>query len=144
MINIMLKNQASKDWTTNIWSDFDKVFKDFGNLSNFSNVSNNYNLIKKENEYVLEFNVAGCLKENIKISTNDNMLTVEHTDLKSNEDKKENYLYKSFSAKSFKQMFDLDGFDSNNIKAENKDGILKISLPILKKDKPKGKIIEIQ
>jgi len=105
-------------------SVFDDLFRSFGFDDEIK-----YNLIQKENEYQLEFNVAGFKKENFKIDVEDNQLKVIYDDNKSKECSKENYIFKSFSNNSFVKIFDLSDIDSTNIKAKHEDGILKITLP---------------
>ncbi|MCG4579629.1 Hsp20 family protein, partial [Clostridium cochlearium] len=60
------------------------------------------------------------------------------------EDKGENYIRRERSYGEFKRAFYVDNVDENNIRASFKDGVLKINLPKLEKDKKIGRQIEIE
>ena len=89
-----------------------------------------YNLIKKDNGYELEFNIAGYDKSKLDIDVQDKELTVSYEDTEPETNK--HYVFKSFPNKSFKKVFNLTDIDVKNVKAKHEDGILRIVLPKLK------------
>lgn len=100
--------------------------------------------IYEENDmYHIEMDAPGYDKKDISISLEDGNLVIEATKEESkNENKK--YLHrerKSFS--SFKRSFYLGDVCEEDIKAEFKDGILKISVPKEKEQEKSKKMITI-
>lgn len=86
-----------------------------------------YNLIKKDDAYELEFNIAGYSKDKVMIDVKENELIVSYDDTQPETDKV--YVFKTFPDKSFKKVFNLTDIDIKNIKATHDDGVLRIVLP---------------
>ena len=99
-------------------------------LDTFSRVSNAkssgyppYNILKKDDSYVLEIAVAGFAKEDITITVKELQLTVEGQ-LEASDDEA---VYKGIATRDFKQNFVLAEYVV--VKgAEMKDGMLRITL----------------
>lgn len=83
----------------------------------------------EENDFIIEFDVPGYSKENIKVLVDDNILKIRG-ELKTN--RKTDSFIKEYSLNN--------KFDKENISAEVKDGILTIKIPYRKN---KEKLIEI-
>ena len=101
--------------------------------------------IKDEGDkYVMEAELPGFDKEDIKldISGNDLVLTAEHK--AENEDKQDKYIRRERTYGSYQRSFDLTGIDTNNITAEYKNGILTLDLPKMQEVKPETKRLEIK
>ena len=83
------------------------------------------------NEYVLEADLPGFKKEDIKLDINGDVLTVqaerhsEHED----KDKKDKYIRCELSYGLYSRQFDVSEIDTENIKAKYEDGVLKLTLP---------------
>ena len=83
------------------------------------------------NEYVLEADLPGFKKEDIKLDINGDVLTVqaerhsEHED----KDKKDKYIRCERSYGLYSRQFDVSEIDTENIKAKYEDGVLKLTLP---------------
>jgi len=112
------------------------VFDDFFNNSFFNNDFTDatmpaVNIKEGEKSYELEFAVPGLNKKDFNIDLNHNVLTVSYE--KKNEEAKteENYTRREYSYESFQRSFTLPEGKINydKIKANYKDGILKIELP---------------
>lgn len=86
-------------------------------------------LYEKGNNYIVEADAPGFKKENIKIETDEGYLiiTIAKEDEKEEEDK--NYLRHERYSNFYKRQFYLGNMDEDNIKAEFKDGTLKITVP---------------
>ncbi|HMG15747.1 MAG TPA: Hsp20/alpha crystallin family protein [Saprospiraceae bacterium] len=100
------------------------------NVKNLANkISRPFSNIKKtEDAYELYLSVPGFTKENIKISTDQDLLHIEGTmEEMSSEDYK--YNHKEFGTQNFKRSFRLPEFvNYDNITAQCKDGILLVKL----------------
>lgn len=89
----------------------------------------NYNVLEKDNHYELSIALPGFKKEDINVEIKDDLLTISSLVEKSEENKNEKYLKKSFSKTSFKKSFYLlEDVDLDNINAKMENGILTISL----------------
>lgn len=127
--------------------DFETVFDRTFGLSNkiSTQVGNSFpkhNHYKKDDEYFLEFALAGYSKEDISIEINDNNLILS-SEKKEHEGRE--YLDKNLTYKKFKRVFILDDkIDVNNIKSKFIDGMLTISLPFREESKPIKKLLTIE
>ena len=85
-------------------------------------------ILENEKEFILNMEVPGFNKENIKISLEQKYLTVEIDKEKKKESKTE-YLLKERYEGKFSRTFYVGNIDKANIKAKVEDGILSITLP---------------
>ena len=128
--------------------NFEKEFFDFPFLSFEDGMLSEFktDIIDNGNEYVLEADLPGFDKNDIKLDVDNNVLTIraqrhsEHEE----KDKKGKYVRCERSYGSYCRQFDLSGVDENGIKAKYDKGVLKLTLP--KKDKPTdtGRRLEIE
>lgn len=116
--------------------EFDKMFK--------ANTTLNYpphNLIKEDDEnFVLEFAVAGFGKDDITVSVENGVLTVSAE--KADQDDK-NYVYKGIATRKFLRSFNLPEYFEVGV-ASYQDGILSIDLfkDVPEEKKPKSIVIQ--
>ncbi len=99
----------------------------------------------REGEYAyhIDVDLPGVKKEDISVKVENNVLTLKG-ERKSKEEVKEKDYYKMESSfGSFTRSFTLpDNIDAENIHAENKDGVLEITLP--KKEQKKESVKQIK
>ncbi|MDP4109151.1 MAG: Hsp20/alpha crystallin family protein [Bacillota bacterium] len=101
-------------------------------------------IIDKGDKYMLQAELPGFDKKDIKIDIRDNYLTVTAEHSEENETKSNDFVRRERRYGSFSRGFDISDIDEEKIKASYKDGILELDLP--KKDpKPrlKGRSINI-
>jgi HSP20 family protein len=115
-------------------SVFDLMNSFFENDLNISNRSGNYspatNVIENENGFELELASPGLSKEDFKINVENQVLTISSEKEVNSEQKEKNYTRKEFMISSFSRSFTLPkSVDIDRIKAEYKDGVLKVELP---------------
>lgn len=80
--------------------------------------------------YHIDVDLPGVKKEDISVKVENNVLTLKGERKTKEEVKKEDYYKMESSFGSFTRSFTLpDNVDSENIHAENKDGVLEITLP---------------
>lgn len=95
------------------------------------------NVIENENDFQLDLIAPGYKKEEIKVTIDENELTIssieekESSKTKDSDDKqKPKYLRKEFSKRSFSRTFKLpENVEAEKIEASHKNGILSIKLP---------------
>ncbi len=105
----------------------------------------NVNTREGEYAYHVELDLPGIKKEDIEITTEDNILTISG-ERKMKEEIKEDDYYKVESAYGkFSRSFTLpEKIDVENIHAESKDGVLEVIIPKLSEEENKPKKIEIK
>ncbi len=121
----------------NINSDFDRLFSDFfGNsLSKRYNGSErtiypSIDLLESDKEFVVKAELPGIDKDNVKITLQENILTLLGDKIQEKEEKNENYRHNERIYGVFERSIRLPNFvDAKKIKANFKDGILSINLP---------------
>ena len=99
-----------------------------------------------ENAYLLEAELPGFNREDIKAEIKDGYLTI-HAEHKSDTDRKDennNYIRKERTYGSYTRRFDLSGIKSDGISASYKDGILTLTLPKEEVKVDTGRTLEIK
>ncbi|GAB3956584.1 hypothetical protein GCM10028805_46900 [Spirosoma harenae] len=90
------------------------------------------NIEETDSEYVISLFAAALVKENIKLSVKDDLLTVSYqgTDPENADNTSGNYTYQEYSNRSFERSFQLNNkVLTDGISASYADGILKVTLP---------------
>lgn len=129
----------NKDMLPSIFNDFfDRDLFDLTNSSLTNSTLPAVNIKESKEDYLVEVAAPGMNKEDFKIELENNFLVISSE----NEDKKEEegkeFTRREFSYQSFKRSFSLPKtIDDGKIKANYKDGVLKITLP--KKEEAKEK-----
>ena len=98
-----------------------------------------YNVIKfSDDEYVMEFAVAGFKKDDISITTEKNVLTVKGEKKDPEFEKDAGYVHKGIAGRKFKRSFELPEY-FEVVNANMEDGMLMIGLErhIPEEKKPK-------
>ena len=98
-----------------------------------------------EHAYHVEVDLPGVKKEDIRVDTKDNMVTITGERKTKKEVKEEDYYKVESSYGKFERSFTLpENVDVENIHAESKDGVLEVIIPKLEKAENKSKKIEIK
>jgi len=95
-------------------------------------------IAEHDNEYVVKLELPGVNKEDVKITLESNILTIQGDKKQEKETKKENYHRVERSYGAFQRSFTLPTtVKSDKIDAVYKEGVLTISLPKAEEAKPK-------
>ena len=137
-------NQGFND---GFWRDFDRQFQKLDHKINrlqystnrFNSQSRQY-FDKDSNSYVIEVKLSGLGKKDIDISAHKNMLVIKG--MHHSETTSDNQSAKSSTSFSHAISIPRDG-DKDNISADFKDGVLKVSIPKLDKPRPQVQKISI-
>lgn len=99
-------------------------------------------LQNNKKEYVIDADLPGIDKEDIKLEIKDDYLTIgfEVKSEKTDDNKEKNYVHKERSYQSMQRRFYLPNADEENIQAKLINGVLNIKIP---KSENKSKKIEI-
>ena len=132
------------------YSDVDRLINEFGRglhpgeATDEASWSPKVDIYETENSYVLNAELPGLKKKEIKIDLNDNTLTLNGEKKFEDKVEKENYVRVERSYGSFTRSFVLsDNVNAENITASYKDGVLKVTLPKKEEAKPKEIKVEI-
>lgn len=125
-------------------SIFDEFWKDWPGTTNTSDWVPAANIKEEETKYHVELSAPGYNREDIKVSVEDDTLTITGEVKIENEETKENYVKREFRSGNFKRSFNLNGMvDTDKIDAKYIDGILKIDLPKIENEVKKLKEITV-
>lgn len=96
------------------------------------------NIIEGKDDFRIEVAAPGLDKKDFTIDVKNNVLFITSEKRQEDEQKDEKYMRREFSYSSFKRSFSLpDSVDVDKIRANHKDGVLKIEIP--KKEEAKEK-----
>lgn len=97
-------------------------------------------------KYVLEAELPGFDKSDIKLDLNgDNLvITAEHSENTDEKDADGKYIRRERTYGSYQRSFDVSSVDTDKIDAEYKNGILILNLPKKKPDAPTARRLEIK
>jgi HSP20 family protein len=122
----------------------DRFFDDFFTNSFESDTvwHPNIDIVEKDDKLLTTVELPGINKEDVSISIENNVLSIEGTKKHEKEEKKEQYYRNERSFGSFKRSFKLPyPVDAKKIKANFKNGLVKIEIP--KSPEAKAKEIPI-
>ena len=83
---------------------------------------------ENDKEYNITVDLPGVDKNNIHLSYDDNVLTINVSQTKTNENKNSTYIRKERTSQEMSRSYYLDNGDENNIKAKLNDGVLSITV----------------
>lgn len=129
--------------------DIDCVFENFFNDSVFPSFYNRSGLMKvdireDDDRYMLDAELPGISKDQVQLSVDDDLLTIEVNYNEENEEKNKQYLRKERRCGSMTRSFNLANVDVEAIEAKMENGILTLSLPKKEPDKKARRAIDIQ
>jgi HSP20 family protein len=118
---------------------FDGVFRSTGDEDySFSSWAPAVDIAEHDDEYLVKVELPGVNKDEVKLTLENNILTIRGEKKQEKETKKENYHRVERSYGSFQRSFTLPAaVKSDKIDASYKDGILSVSLPKAEEAKPK-------
>jgi HSP20 family protein len=102
------------------------------------------NISESDNEYLIKVELPDVKKEDVKIAVSDGIITISGERKVEREDPSENAIRVESIYGMFTRSFVLPEFiDAKGIRAESKDGVLRIHIPKAKTDKSEPLAIEI-
>lgn len=128
----------------NPFRELDELSRRFWGDNDFSAFRTD--ISEKDGNYVLEAELPGFKKEDISIDIDKDCLTVSatHNSEAEENDKDKNYVRRERFYGSYSRSFNLNGIDTDEIKAAYNDGILSITMPKKEPEIPAARRLEIQ
>ena len=93
-----------------------------------------------ETSYIVEAELPGYSKEDIKVELSDGILTISAGTKKESEETKDNFVRKERYVGNVSRCYSFDDVDEDNVKAKYNNGILSIELVKIDKSLPKKNI----
>lgn len=132
----------------NINNSIQKYFDDFATMKpSFDKdvFSPKIDISEKENQLIIDAEIPGVQKEDLKITLQDNILTIEGEKKNVSEESKRNYFRTERSYGEFKKSFTLPEYvDSEKVNAKFNNGVLSILLDKVEEIEPVAKVIEVK
>ena len=100
----------------------------------------------KGSEYELVADLPGFRKEDIDVELTGNYLTIRAERKMEEEEKNEagEYVHRERTYGAFSRSFDISGIEESGIKANYRDGVLRLTLPKREKTVPAARRLEIE
>lgn len=103
------------------------------------------NISETDKEYLIKAELPEVKKEDVKVELADGVITISGERKHEKEHKDENEIRVESFYGSFSRSFSLpDNVDANGIRAESKDGVLRVHIPKTEAAKPKSITINVQ
>jgi HSP20 family protein len=103
------------------------------------------NISETDKEYLIKAELPEVKKEDVKVELADGVITISGERKHEKESKDENVLRVESFYGTFSRSFSLpDNVDANAIKAECKDGVLRVHVPKKEPSKPKAIAIDVK
>ena len=132
----------------NIHNTIQQYFDDFSSMKssfNTESFSPRIDISEKGNQLIIDAEVPGVKKEDLKITLQDNILTIEGEKKNVSEESERKYFRTERSYGSFKKSFTLpEDVDSEKVDANFKNGVLSILLSKVEEKAPIEKVIEVK
>jgi len=131
----------------NLTSNLQRYFEDFPTfgLNYEENILPRMDIMEDDKSIVMETEIPGMKKNDIKISVEDKVLKIEGEKKREEEKKEKNYYRAERLFGKFERSFVLpDTIDTDKIDAEFEDGVLKINLKKVEAKKPETKEIKVK
>ena len=139
----MIPFERSDDNFFDLFDNFERKF--FGN-SNAAIPDFRTDIRDAGDRFVLEAELPGFNKEDIKLDVKDGILTIsaQHTENKDEKDDKGSYIRRERRYGSFTRSFDITGIDEAGITAAYNNGVLELNLPKAQPTVPEARRIAIE
>ena len=140
------RNVAPRGFFDDFTSDFFKPLLDgFGMIR--PDQATKVDVKDEGDRYTLEADMPGVSKDNLKVEVANGTLTIsaDYDEKKEEKGEDDKYVYRERRCGSMRRSFNVDGIREDDITAEFKDGVLKLTLPKQEvKAIPEARAIEIQ
>lgn len=101
-------------------------------------------MYETDKDIVIEANLPGCDKKDIRVKVEDNLLTISGEKNEEKETKKKNFYQKEQQFGSFQRTLSLPRYaNTEAAKASYEKGVLKVTLPKTEKSSESGKRIDV-
>lgn len=147
MFDLRPYNRKNNVTSYNPFREMDSFFDDpFRFFDGKALAEFNTDIIESGNNYILEADLPGFEKGDIKLDVKDDIFTIKaerHTETEK-KDKDSRSICCERSYGSYSRQFDVSGIDTDKISAKYENGVLKLTMPKKKAPKETSKHLEIE
>ena len=129
---------------SSLFDMLDNFERNFFGSSNSTVSSFRTDIRDEGDKFVLEAELPGFKKEDIKLDLKDGILTISAQHTEENEEKKNSYIRRERRYGSFSRSFDVSGIQEDHITAAYNNGVLELTLPKAQPVVPAARQIDIQ
>lgn len=116
---------------------FDVVFNNDPFFSSWESYTPKVDIVEKKDKYLLNVDLPGIKKEDVKIDLKDNVLTISGERKCEHQEEKDSFYRSEVSYGKFSRSFNIEGVDPERIKAKFDNGLLKLELEKSKERRPR-------
>ena len=116
-----------------------RLMESFFNEDTFT-YGRDLDIYKDEDKFLVELEMAGFDKEDIHVEFKGDILSIQAEHKEASEEEEKNYFYQSRSYKNVHRQMRFSGIDEEKVKANYKNGVLKVTLPTKVKSEASNKI----
>jgi len=144
-----MKNLMIRPSRMDMASQIENMFSDFWRWPFVERQADGFvpatDIEETDKEFRIVFELPGMEKKDIKVSVEDNILTVSGERKDRSEEKGKNYVRSEIRCGSFSRSFSLPRtVDVNNVAADYRDGLLTVTLQKTEEAKPKEIEVKVQ
>lgn len=145
MPNLAPFRKHGRDLGNEMWDAFTDFFNDDNFFAPIRSDTHRFRTDIKDtgNEYVIEAELPGFEKEDIKVDYDQNYLTISAKRESLTKEEKENYIRQERHFGEFFRRFFVENIDENKIEATFKNGLLTLTCPKIQIENTNRKRIEI-
>ena len=129
---------------SSLFDMLDNFERNFFGSSNNTASSFRTDIRDEGDKFVLEAELPGFKKEDIKLDLKDGILTISAQHSQESEEKKNSYIRRERRYGSFSRSFDVSGIQEDHITAAYNNGVLELTLPKAQPVVPAARQIDIQ
>ncbi len=139
-----LTKKQEKPEKRDVFADFfDEFFNDRGLRTEAASLTPAVDVMEEKDKYLITADLPGLKQEDINVEVDDNILKISGERKEEKEEKEKKYHYVERSYGSFARSFTLlRNADAEKIKANYKNGELKLEVPKTEEAKPKKISVE--
>ena len=129
---------------SSLFDMLDNFERNFFGSSNNTASSFRTDIRDEGDKFVLEAELPGFKKEDIKLDLKDGILTISAQHSQESEEKQNSYIRRERRYGSFSRSFDVSGIQEDHIPAAYNNGVLELTLPKAQPVVPAARQIDIQ
>lgn len=118
--------------------------KFLSNIQTPTQLGNNMDVYKIDNQYVVEIDMPGFNKESIEIDFKEDILSISAKSVVEEEDNEKEMIYQSRRSQEISRQIRFSEVNVDEIGASYENGVLKVTLPLIEKIEPETKQIEVK
>ncbi|MGM0446243.1 MAG: Hsp20/alpha crystallin family protein [Bacillota bacterium] len=145
MFDLIPRRRNENQMTERSEDPFDALWNSFlNNVRDRSEIGFRTDVKEKDDKYIIDAELPGMNKDDIKVEMEDNYLTISANNESYEEEENEGYIRRERRKGSYCRSFYVENIKEDEVEAEYNNGILEITLPKKEETVSKKKTIDIR